>query len=841
MKKNATVIVLFLLYFRLPCQVTQLKRDTLPVDSISLYPGVFSSSGDVSQSASDQQEISNLLQASPDVFSRSASFHFSSARYQLRGLHSKDHLVMINGVSVNDPSTGAANWSSWGGLTDVTSNVESRQGLVPGRYGFSGAGGYSNIDVTSSTFKRNTRVAYSAGNRNFHHRLVLTHSSGLTRTGWAFCFSASLRTGEEVQIPGTYLRGQSFFAGIDKRLSPRHTLGFSSFIAPLEQGRRSAATLETFSLARNNYYNNSWGYQDGKKRNANVSKTARPVFLLSHKYDNGDKGRLTTSFFVSTGKTKNSSLNWSDAPNPMPDYYRYLPGYYYLRHDSAIGDALTLAWADENNRQINWDRMIDVNRNNLYSDPHTLGQGVNTTETRARYIVEDQVENLRQGALNILFNRRIKNTFLSSGVLLSFFNERKYKEVKDLLGATFWLDVDQFAENLGVEESLMQNDIDQPNRKVRQGERFGYDYAFRVMKSEGWLQAEHSVGKIELYAGGLIRFSQISREGFTANGKFPNTSKGEGKKLNYVNGSVKAGGSYKVSGRNFITFNCVALTRAPDIDNIYVSPRVRNDIVNNSGNEALQSADLSWNLKYPGFRFRVTAYFARIQDQVWLKTFWHDVYNNNVNMIMTNVDEEHQGFELGIEKDIFKRHTLQFITGYGVFCYSGQPSLQAWQDNNAAPLFKDRTVYLNNYRLGESPQTIAALGYKYSGRKNWFINMNLNYAGGIYVEPNPDRRTEEAVSKYMAGEEFLVSPITAQEKLPGYYFVNAMGGKSFRIRKSYFMSANISLNNLLNNRNARVSGFEQMRWGAADISTFPAKYTYLNGFTVMFTISVNFK
>jgi len=44
--------------------------------------------------------------------------------------------------------------------------------------------------------------------------------------------------------------------------------------------------------------------------------------------------------------------------------------------------------------------------------------------------------------------------------------------------------------------------------------------------------------------------SQIWREGFVANGKFPTTSKGESEKLNFLNYGIKGGLTYKLNGRN---------------------------------------------------------------------------------------------------------------------------------------------------------------------------------------------------------------------------------------------------------------------------------------------------
>jgi len=83
--------------------------------------------------------------------------------------------------------------------------------------------------------------------------------------------------------------------------------------------------------------------------------------------------------------------------------------------------------------------------------------GINTTETRARYVIEDRVEKLMNLGFNTVYNKRIDELFITAGLNANKYKNRKYKEMNDLLGATFWIDVDQFAENLGVDESFQQN------------------------------------------------------------------------------------------------------------------------------------------------------------------------------------------------------------------------------------------------------------------------------------------------------------------------------------------------------------------------------------------------
>ncbi|MDX2172466.1 MAG: TonB-dependent receptor [Bacteroidota bacterium] len=807
---------------------------------------IFSTSGADADSDMDNQDASGLLQSSRDVFAQFASFQFGVARYRMRGYAQENQLVLINGINVNNLETGTSSWSSWGGLNDVTRFNETRFGNGTCRVGFSGAGGYSNIDSKAGSFRKGTRISYASANRVFRHRVMVTHSTGQMQNGWAFTISASSRQGNQVYIPGTYINANSFYGAIDKRWTDKHITSLVAFVAPAEQGRSSAALQEAFDLTGTNYYNSLWGYQNGVVRNSSVAKTVRPMVILSHLININVNTKLTTSAFFNWGKYSLSGLNWNNSPNPRPDYYRYLPSYYYNQMDMVNGDIRKNLWQndpDGENTQINWDRLIAMNQANLYTDPKNAG-AINTTETRSRYILEDRVDNLKNGGLNITYNTRLDKLFLSGGVNINIYKNNRYKTLNDLLGGTFWLDYDQFATNLGVDASFQQNDLDNPDKKIYKGDKFGFDYTMNVNREEVWGQAEYSFAKVDVYGGLTISNSQIWRTGNVANGKFPLTSKGESEKLNYMNYGAKGGLVYKINGRNFLTASGSYLTRPPEVNNLFLSPRTRNDLVKtgsgeNIGSESVLSYEASYLAKYPGFKARVTYYNTIIQNQIWFRSFWSDEFNNNVNYIMTGVDQKHEGLEIGVEKTLFTSHTIQGALGYGNFAYTKNTTAQAWQDNNNTQLFTDRTAYIKNYRIGGTPQTVAGIGYKYSSPKRWFVGVNYNYFSQTFLEPNPDRRTPEAVSKYEKSDP-MYNQIVDQGEINDYFLINANGGMSFRIKRKYFVNVNVSVNNILNNKEIRNWGFESMRWDYSSIDKFPNKYQYMPGTTYMAMINFSF-
>jgi hypothetical protein len=123
--------------------------------------------------------------------------------------------------------------------------------------------------------------------------------------------------------------------------------------------------------------------------------------------------------------------------------------------------------------------------------------------------------------------------------------------------------------------------------------------------------------------------------------------------------------------------------------------------------------------------------------------------------------------------------------------------------------------------------------------RRWFIGVFGNYFANTYLEPNPDRRTAEALEKYVSTDP-QVETITKQEELPAYFIMNANAGKSFRIKRKYFINVNVSANNLLNNKNIIIWGFESLRWDLSDINKFPNKYQYMQGTTYMATVNFSF-
>lgn len=815
------------------------KKDTSALSTENRMP-VFNLGDDDGESDMGSQDIAGLLQSSRDVFTATAGFSFGPARFRIRGYDGMNTTVLINGIRMNDMETGRAIWAMWGGLNDVTRYMDVQTGLSPSREIFSGIGGYSSITARASNMRKGTKISYAGTNRAYHHRTMISHSTGMMKNGWAVAASASRRWAQEGYVDGTSFDAWAYYLAIEKKINNKHSLSLVGFGAPTYQGLQTLVVQEAYDLTGNNYYNPNWGYQNGEKRNSRVRQTHKPTGMLTHYWDINKSTKLTSTAYVSGGRGGVTRLNWHEARDPRPDYYRYLPS--FQEPGSELFSQLTNSWMnDESIRQVNWDGMYNANYKNLFTVNNVDGiEGNNVTGLRSKYILEELRNDHVQGGFNTMFEKRFgEKTVLTAGYTANFFKSKNFRVVKDLLGGDFWLDIDQFAERDLDDPDAAQNDIDNPNRLAREGDRFGYDYDNNVNKHDVFAQVEHDFGKFNGYLAANYSHTAFWRTGNVRNGRFPETSIGESEKQKFNNFGIKGGLTYKISGRQYLTLNGGYMTRAPQVQNAFVSARTRNDVVNGLTNEKIATTDLNYNIRYTKLKVRATLYYTEVKDQLWMRTFYHDEYNALVNYTMTGVDNRHMGLELGVEWNMTSTLTVTGVFAHGESTYNSRPTATIARDNDSELVAEERTVYLKNYRMGGMPQTAAALGLRYNSPKYWFAGFNVNYFDHIYLDPNPDRRTSEALEGYITSDPQW-NEIIEQTRLDYGITVDLYGGKSWRLKGGQFINLNLSVSNLLNNRNFRTGGFEQLRYTPSDIDRFPPKYGYMFGITFFAMLSFSF-
>lgn len=810
------------------------QNDTIPLtepDSLArpVIP-IFTITSDDLDAELGAQDVSGILQSSRDIFTATAGFNFGSARFRIRGYDSKYLPVSLNGILVNDLESGWATWSSWGGLNDVTRFPEVRTGIAPSRLYFGGLGGYTDIHVRAGEQRKGVRVSYASANRAYRNRIMFTASTGMRSDGWAFTVSGSRRWAEEGYVEGTSFDAYAYLISAEKRINDRHTLIFSGFGAPIIQGRAGVAIQEAYDLAGTNFYNPNWGLQGGVKRNARMSFDHKPMLMATHRMVLRDGASLNTTLFYTFGRDGLTGLQWFDARDPRPDYWRYLPSFYSTTNPSEAANVAS-AWAnDVNTRQINWDQLWFANRKNLFTVNNADGiAGNNVTGMRSKYIVEEQRADPTRIGINSVWNKDLdEHLHLSAGGSLHRQRTRYFKVMDDLLGGDFWLDVDQFATRDFNDTLIAQNDLDRPNRVVREGERFGYDYDIQTRLVNGFAQIEGDWTHWQAYAGIDLSWNRFWRDSRLRNGRFPESSFGESERHTFVSYGIKAGATYKLSGRHFITANAAYMTRPPLPRTAFISPRTRGEVINGLTQERILTGDLNYILRFPRLKGRATVYWTRMMDQVWSRTFYHDVFRTLVNYTMTGVDQLHTGTEIGLEAKVSPVLSVTGVLGHGRYLYDSRPQATITRDNSPEIFAEGRTVFWRNYRVGGMPQTAGSVGVRYDSPKFWSVGANANYFDHLYLDPNPDRRTAEAIGNFFADDP-QVAQLLEQTRLDANYTLDIFFVKSWLVKRKYRIALNGTISNLLDNQDFRIGGFEQLRYDRTDVGRFPPRFSYLFG------------
>ena len=792
-----------------------------------------------------QQSVSALTGASDNIYYSTASYNFGPMYFRYRGLDNQYQSVYINGVRMNDLIRGSFSFSTLLGMTSrAFRNKTTSVGMEASNYAFGDIGGSVNYNTTTDLYAPGFNGSMSFTNSNYMYRLMATYSTGLNKNGWAFTASAIGRYAKEGVMDGTFYNSAGVFLSLEKKFNDAHSLTLTAFGGPTQRATGRPVVQEAYDLAGTNLYNPDWGYQEGKKRSARITETFDPTVMLNWLFKK-ENTTLNTSLAFRSVYYNRTALNYFNANDPNPSYYRYLPSYFEDRDDLEAAEIYTELWKnDESFRQIKWDEMYQINYLNNHGN-----QGLPEAEkTGSSYIMENRTNH----QLNVMFNSYINtrlNSFmtLQGGVSFSYAKSMNYKTIRDLLGGEFWLDIDPFSNREeSISPSNLQNDLDNPNRHVRKGDRFGYDYDIHALRAEAWLQNVINLPKWDINYGLQASYTQYFRDGNMRNGRAPHNSLGKSETLRFDNAAIKVGAIYKLDGRNQFALHAEYGTRAPLFDQVFIAPRVKNTIVDGVENERDFSGDIGYIWNYRRFRGSVTGFYTLNDNAIERNGFYDDDYQTYANYVLTGVKRVFKGVEVGMAYKITPSVTATFAGQYSRFQYKSNPKGTRSFENGLYP-DTTQTVYLKNYYLGSTPQYAANVGIDWAAPGNWFFNINATWQGDAYVNLAP--RYHEALPTLWEqfGDSYeqlqdKIDELSKQDKLKNAFTLNASIGKLIYLNRSASLNINLNLQNILNNKDIVTYAYQQGRLDIKEfnVNKYPNRYNYAQGFKLFLNVGVRF-
>jgi len=818
------------------------------------------------------EDAPSILFGSNDPFTNIVSFGFSSIRFKNRGYTNESQDVYLSGIRMNDAITGYSPYSLWSGLNEAMRSKETTVGVEASDYGYGGYNGVTNIHAMPSTVRPGWRFSALTNSALYRLRLMASYASGELDNGWSYAFNVSARLGGNDWVKGVYYRSFAYYAGVEKKFDDMHRLSLVTFAAPGQRGAQNASTQEVYDMMGDNMYNSNWGYQNGKVRNARVRKTFEPVTILKYTFTPEDNTEVNASVLWRTGKNGYTALDWYDAPDPRPDYYRNLPSYFWMddpdygRQNSEKAAWAKYAWTEDipQYTHLNWDRLYNVNYAN---------------EGRSKYVIEERRVDQNDINANLSFKYSAEKILTLTGGFTYRWNRTEYyKRLDDLLGGEYYVNIDQFAErDFASSPAMVQNDLDYylqhgEAQVLRLGDKYGYDYYANVFDEDIWLNGALDFGSFKanialkggyttFWRDGMVRkglFPGLNDDGseFVIDGKtltsyenvdgkmVPITSKGKSASPEFLTYSAKLGLQYHFAGGHRIYANGGYFNDAPTFSQSFISPRTRNSLVPNLETMKTLSADLNYQYSGNGYNVRLTGFYTKIMDQTDMMSFYDDSQNSFTNFAMSGIDQRHMGVELGFRIPLFLQGlSMEGALSWGEYIYTSAPRMTQTIDNSAevivdnqpVPYWASHPVYKKTvvdgvtvYETGENgkyvlekyqkhyvpstPQLAANLGFNYRTNSYWFFEVDAQYFANSYLDMNPLYRTDLAVN----GPDGIFTPVeveymAAQEKFDPVFLLNASIGKSWYINRTYNLGFSLNVQNITNNRNVKTGGYEQTR------------------------------
>ncbi|WP_139957022.1 carboxypeptidase-like regulatory domain-containing protein [Flavicella sediminum] len=748
--------------------------------------------------------ITGFLQASKDLFVRTAAFNFGQARFKIRGYDSNETEVLINGIGLNKIVDGRPQWSNWGGLNDVLRNQLFSFGMEASEASFGRLAGSTNYLTRASAYRKGSSVSYAASNGSYKGRVMASYFSGLQKKGWYFVLSASRRFAKEAYMEGTSYNANSLFTAVEKQFNKRHSLNFSAFFTPNRRGKSAPATQEVFDLKGTNY-NSYWGWQNGLKRNSRIKEVVEPILMLTHYWKPSRKLKLETTFSYQFRHISNSRFGYANAPNPDPSYYKKLPSYYFRDPENPDYTNAYLTLTEfKNDGQVDW--------KNLYFVNHTTG-------IANYYLYEDRNEET-----TLVFKTNATQQINEHIQWQGAFEYRNsvslnYAKVLDLFGANGFQDIDPY-----LEGTAQQNNLVEPNRTVAVGDDFSYKYQMEANVVKLNSQFSYQSFKFDGTISGMFSATSYNRTGFYKNGQYPENSLGKGSNKKFLNANIKTSGLYKISGRKLLSYNLGYLSRAPFVRNTYANIRVNHDFVSNAASEQVLSGDVNFQYRASKLKSKISLYSTFFNNATENTFVYADgLRGDNADFVaqsVTGISKRNMGIEFSMEATLSSTIKVTGVAALGDYRYTNNPNLHIYSDQFLQESGDLGKAYLKNYKQGGTPQQAFSVGFEYRDPNYWWYAVNGNFMRHNYLQIAPLLRTENFYKDAngvpyldeVTGKEISqnsLENLLKQEKFPDLFLVNAIGGKSWRIDSSY-LGLFVSVNNILGEV-YKTGGFEQSR------------------------------
>ena len=662
-----------------------------------------------------------------------------------------------------------------------------------------------------SLHESRTSVGFIFSSRNTPYSLSVATSQQLSN-GWSLAANMVVATGRDLHIESIFGNSLEVNAVVSKQFNNKSLLSMAILAKPSMRSTRTASTQEAFRLTGNTLYNPTWGYQNGKVRNARIRREFLPTLFIGYEGELNKRTKFNLATTATIGVEKYSSLDWFNAQTPMPDNYRYMPSYFDDEDD--IFQAVESVWLANNPcyTQIDFDRLIATNR---------LNNG------EAIYAISDRVRRTIHTAFRGEATTSLNKGSISYGVEIKAVNYRNYKQMRDLLGAEYIIDLDYFLLDDDTYGNSLQNNLNAPNRYIKEGDRFGYNYTIREYQGSVFSTYRYTDNNLNLDIAAEVGYVDISRRGFYRKELFADNSFGLSRHLKFSPYKLRINADYIIADKHFIRGTFATEAMPCDSEDLFLQSQYNNRTVANPAMQTRYNAEVQYMFQLQDFKLSATLFAGAELNSTRVYHLYDDLLREYSDIVANNIDILRYGLELEAEYRFAENFRAMAALTAGKYTYATNSLITIYTDSSNLLLADQIESQIKGLSLGNMPQIIATAGLSYYNR-GWWATINANYAGLRYIEPSIVMRTERVLTMAISPEQR--TNLLAQERLRDAFTIDLSLSKTLYLsrlsRKIYSTAAaprfedkhprsrlifRIGVRNLLGSTNFVYSAYESSR------------------------------
>ncbi|MEM9686093.1 MAG: carboxypeptidase-like regulatory domain-containing protein, partial [Bacteroidota bacterium] len=531
------------------------------------------------------QELPELLNATPSVYATKSGGGFGDSRINIRGFDQVNTAVLINGVPVNDMENGRVFWSNWTGLADIASAIQVQRGLGSSKLAISSVGGTLNIITKTTDREEGGFVGTTFGNNNYI-KTIASYSTGRMDNGLAVSALFS-RTAGDGYVNGTAFEGYNYFIGIgwtDENYA--HSVQFTATGAPQVHNQRTTSFFNMAELGDYLQYGKRYNYNHGILRgqefNWRKNFYHKPVVSVNWDWNINENSKLSSVLYASFARGGGTGdLGRLDGRFSSDSRFRD-PDTGAVQWDNIVSSnsGIETTFSNGSTYANMADPYFPETPTFIVNDPDLTPSG---DETNPNFLADVVRRNgfIRRASMNshnwygllANFNTKLSERLtLDFGVDLRSYKGFHYRRIDDLLGADGYRDNNDLNNPFNVLSTTYSSDFSSilnVFRSIDREEKIDY---YNI----GFVRWAGVFGQLEYKNDAISAFIQFSgsNQGFKREDFFGYLDSDPQRITDWENimgGNIKAGINYNIDEQNNVFANAGYYSRQPLFDAVYVN------------------------------------------------------------------------------------------------------------------------------------------------------------------------------------------------------------------------------------------------------------------------------